>query len=63
MQGGFSKFLPQQKLRTLNLAAVMTEEPQLKALMTWDVAVPPVSTDAVLMVNDRICSGNTIVSE
>jgi hypothetical protein len=35
--------------RTPNLAAVMTEEPQLKALMTWDVAVLPVSTDAVLM--------------
>ena len=55
MQGGLSTFLPQQKLRTLNLAAVMTEEPQLKALMTWGVAVPPVSTDAVLMVNKMSC--------
>ena len=63
MQGNFSPFLYQPKLRTPNLAAVMTEEPQLKALMTWDVAVPPVSMDAVLMVNDRSCSGNTIVSE
>ena len=53
MQGGFSTFPPQQKLRTPNLAAVMTEEPQPKALMTWDVAVPQVSTDVVLMVNNR----------
>ena len=55
MQGGFSTFSPQQKLRTPNLAAVMTEEPQPKALMTWDVAVPQVSTDVVLMVNNRSC--------
>ena len=55
MQGGFSPFPPQQKLRTPNLAAVTTEEPQLKALMTWGVAVPPVSTDAVLMVNKMSC--------
>ena len=63
MQGDFFPFLPQQKLRTPNLAAVMTEEPQLKALMTWGVAVPPVSTDAVLMVNNMSCSRNRCVSE
>ena len=51
----FSHFLPQRNLRTPNLAAVTTEEPQLKALMTWGVAVPPVSTDAVLMVNKMSC--------
>ena len=54
MQGNFSPFLYQPKLRTPNLAAVMTEEPQPKALMTWDVAVLPASMDAVLMVN-RSC--------
>ena len=42
-------------LRTQNLAAVMTGELQHKALMTWGVAVPPVSTDAVLMVNKMSC--------
>ena len=63
MQGSLSPLLPQQKLRTPNLAAVMTEEPQLKALMTWDVAVPPVSTDAVLMVNNMSCSRNPGVSK
>lgn len=54
MQGNFSPFLPQPKLRTPNLAAVMTEEPQPKELTTWDVAVLPASMDAVLMVN-RSC--------
>ena len=52
MQGDyFPCFFLKQLCRTLSLVAVTTEEPRLKASMTWDVVALLVSTDAVPMVS------------